>query len=496
MANIIGTNLNDTITPGFISFGVNGFPSSAGDTINGGLGADTMNGGDGNDTYFVDNVGDIVTESFDDALGGTADIVFSSVSYSLLPGTFGNKGFGIENLTLTGTGNISATGNAKNNLLTGNSGNNTLDGGLGADTMKGGKGNDFINGGSGIDTADYTGIGGAITLLAQGVVNKGTAGTDTLFLVETIIAAAGFSNTIDASSLSSSPVSISVNLALNSLLVNNIPGLGFQSFNTINFVNVIGTSQADSISGNSLSNRLDGGLGNDTLNGGLGADTMDGGDGNDTYFVDNVGDSVKEIFDDALGGTADIVFSSVSYSLLPGTSSNKGFGIENLTLTGTGNISATGNAKNNLLNGNSGNNTLDGGLGADTLVGGFGTDILLGGDGNDNLNGYGTSVNNDSQFDRLVGGAGSDIFVLGGFWGVSYVEPGDGYAIIEGWQQGQDKIQLKGANQYTLEFKSVAGIGSTAQDTEIYAIINGAKERIGIARDAINVNLNLDFTFV
>jgi hypothetical protein len=30
---------------------------------------------------------------------------------------------------------------------------------------------------------------------------------------------------------------------------------------------------------------------------------MDGGDGNDTDFVENVGDIVKEVFDDALGGT-------------------------------------------------------------------------------------------------------------------------------------------------------------------------------------------------
>ena len=28
-----------------------------------------MNGGDGNDTYIVDNVGDVVIESFDDILG-------------------------------------------------------------------------------------------------------------------------------------------------------------------------------------------------------------------------------------------------------------------------------------------------------------------------------------------------------------------------------------------------------------------------------------------
>ncbi|MEO3385406.1 Ig-like domain-containing protein [Mesorhizobium sp. CAU 1741] len=49
---------------------------------------------------------------------------------------------GIENVTLTGTGNISATGNTGDNRMTGNSGNNQF---------TGGGGNDIIDGGDGID---------------------------------------------------------------------------------------------------------------------------------------------------------------------------------------------------------------------------------------------------------------------------------------------------------------------------------------------------------
>ena len=93
---------------------------------------------------------------------------------------------------------------------------------------------------------------------------------------------------------------------------------------------------------------LNGSTGNDTLTGGTGADTMNGGDQNDTYFVDNVGDTAAELFNDALGG-ADIVFSTVTHGPL-------GFGIENLTLQGAGNINGTGNGNTNIILGNTGVN--------------------------------------------------------------------------------------------------------------------------------------------
>ncbi|MFM2379021.1 MAG: hypothetical protein RLZZ143_1599, partial [Cyanobacteriota bacterium] len=140
--------------------------------------------------------------------------------------------------------------------------------------------------------------------------------------------------------------------------------------------NLVGTSFADALAGVGGNDTINGGLGNDTIDGGVGADNMDGGDNDDIYYVDNIADIVRELWDDALGGTADTVFASVTYSLAPGTQGNQGYGIENLTLTGADNINVTGNDKNNILTGNSGSNLLNGGLGVDTLTGGVGNDFF------------------------------------------------------------------------------------------------------------------------
>ena len=54
------------------------------------------------------------------------DRIESSVTYTIA--ALAN----VENLTLTGTGNINGTGNAGDNVITGNDGNNKLSGGVGA----------------------------------------------------------------------------------------------------------------------------------------------------------------------------------------------------------------------------------------------------------------------------------------------------------------------------------------------------------------------------
>jgi Ca2+-binding RTX toxin-like protein len=122
---------------------------------------------------------------------------------------------------------------------------------------------------------------------------------------------------------------------------------------------------------------LYGGDGNDTLDGGTGSDSMTGNTGNDTYLVDSTGDSISEKINEGI----DTVQSSVSFTLDAANALN------HLTLTGTGNISGTGNGNANIITGNSGNNLLNGSTGNDSLIGGSGNDTLVGGSGNDTLTG-------------------------------------------------------------------------------------------------------------
>ena len=111
------------------------------DKLYGDAGADDMIGGLGNDSYYVDNVGDVVTEL---AAGGTDEVRVTLASYTL--------GTEVENLTGTATTGQALTGNALNNTIIGDAGADTLSGLDGVDTLKGGAGADRLIGGAGNDT--------------------------------------------------------------------------------------------------------------------------------------------------------------------------------------------------------------------------------------------------------------------------------------------------------------------------------------------------------
>jgi Ca2+-binding RTX toxin-like protein len=140
---------------------------------------------------------------------------------------------------------------------------------------------------------------------------------------------------------------------------------------------------------------------NNFIDGGAGADLMIGGYGRDVYYVDNVGDVIREIgeivnpqnprdFDsmNALDNlNYDTVFSAIDYDLRGDRDPGAGVAyLEDLTLTGTA-INGTGNEFQNIITGNDEDNVLMGLGGNDLLIGGDGDDVLIGGEGRDVLNG-------------------------------------------------------------------------------------------------------------
>jgi Ca2+-binding RTX toxin-like protein len=385
-------------------------------TLDGGVGNDTLAGGLGNDTYLVDASTDVVVES----AGGGLDTITATASYSIDVGSvpeievmqvgtsvetgtqvdlIGNAGrqtltghaganlldgkggadimvglagndtyvvdnlgdrvveaaaggtdlvqstvsytlaMEVENLTLLGSDNLRGTGNASANLIVGNDGNNVLDGRAGVDTMQGGAGNDVYL----VDNSSD--------------VVLDTSGSDVVISSVTYTLMGG--NGVETAWLNGSAA-----------------------------INLTGNELANELHGNSAANQLIGGAGNDTLDGGAGADLLTGGTDNDLYLIDNAGDSVVEIS----GEGTDRVESSVSVGTLWAN-------VENITLTGSGNLLANGNGLANTIQGNDGNNVINGGGAADTINGGAGNDQIVF-DGADLING-------EAGFDTLTFSLGS-----------------------------------------------------------------------------------------
>jgi Ca2+-binding RTX toxin-like protein len=285
------------------------------------------------------------------------------------------------------------TGGALGDVLRGGLGTDSLDGKAGADLLDGGTDADNLTGGTGDDTYVVDNLSDVVNEVAG-------EGTDT---VQSLI-----SLTI--------PVNVEVLTLIGSAAINASGRGGIDVLN--------GNGSANTLSGAAGNDILNGFAGNDVLDGGLDADRMSGGLGDDTYGVENAGDVVTELVNEGI----DTVRTNLeNYTL--------GASIENIMLTGSGNVNGTGNELNNAMTGNTGNNA---------LLGGKGDDILSGGEGNDTLNG-GTGA------DRLNGGLGDDIY-----------QYGVGDTIVEPENAGTDTV-LSSVNftlGYTLE--NITLIGSNA----------------------------------
>ena len=274
------------------------------DLLNGLGGADAMSGGLGNDAYFVDNVGDVVTEN---ANAGN-DTVYASINYAL--------GADVEYLVLQGSA-LSGSGNSLSNSIAGNAGNNILDGKAGADSMYGGAGDDryFVdnagdvvieNAGEGRDTV-FASTHYRLTANVENLVLQGDAatplqgygnelvniltGSDGANLLNgqggADIMAGGLGNDVyfvddpgdrvienpgEGTDAIFSTVSRSLEPNVETLVLQGTGNLSGD-----------GNLFANKLYGNAGNNVLNGQSGNDMLNGGAGHDTLIGGAGNDTF---------------------------------------------------------------------------------------------------------------------------------------------------------------------------------------------------------------------
>ncbi len=448
LANTIRGNASNNILSG--GAGNDILVGDAGDDrLDGGIGVDAMEGGSGNDIYVVDNESDTITE----LAGAGTDLVEASTSYTL--------GLHIENLTLIG-GSV-GTGNELNNVVRGNSQNNILYGLGGNDQLRGESGNDFLDGGAGADImtggADHDtyivdNAGDVVTELAgEGIdrvessINYALgANVEHLTLTGSAVVGTGneLANTIrgnaEDNSLSGGAGGDTLDGNVGDDRLDGGTGVDVMSGGVgndtyfvddsrdvvteladegvdlvessadyviganVEHLNLVGT--AVSGTGNSLNNIIRGNAQNNVLSGGGGSDRLYGGAGDDTYLVDGLDDLV---FEDGGGGT-DTVISSGNFYLYAD--------LENLTLTGSGDLFGVGNELANTILGNSGSNLLIAGAGADVVRGGGGVDSLFGQDGNDQLFG-------DAGIDYLVGGIGNDTLDGGTEADALYGEDGD-----------------------------------------------------------------------
>ena len=208
--NLLGGAGNDSLIGG-----------NGDDRLDGGAGNDVLNGGNGSDVYLVDSLSDSIT----DTGSSGSDTVQSSVTFTLAAT--------LENLSLTGSANINAVGNAGGNFLQGNGGNNILDGKAGGDLLAGGRGDDTY----------------VVDSLFDLVAENSGEGAD------------------------------SVQSAVDFTLPANVETLTLTGAVAASGT---GNGSANIIEGNALANTLSGGDGNDTLRGMAGNDSLNGGNGNDS----------------------------------------------------------------------------------------------------------------------------------------------------------------------------------------------------------------------
>ncbi|HEX8989652.1 MAG TPA: calcium-binding protein, partial [Rhodocyclaceae bacterium] len=299
----------------------------------------TLAGGAGDDTYFVNSADQVVVEQ----AGQGNNTIVSSVSY-VLPDN-------VQNLTLTGTQNLTATGNGLANVIVSNSGVDTLIGGAANATFVVNNAADVVRAQAGANTVissvSFVAPEHVQTLQLTGTADlRATANDEGDTLVanggnDTFVGGAGDDTFV-------------------------LGAAGHYVISDKGGANVIRMAEgvtADSLVASVRQQMADGGW---TLH-------LDFGSGGGSVdIVDGFENAIGEIrFAD---GT--VLSLQQATAALPGMQLQAGNG--DVTLVGTGgNDSLTGGAGNVVIHGGRGDDLIDGGNGNATLIGGEGADTYV-----------------------------------------------------------------------------------------------------------------------
>ena len=464
--------------------------TNSAETLNGDQGNDTLDGSDGNDTYlFKTGDGNDTISNYTGTYSGQVDTVqFTNINPDAITSITCSNGSDFvlrysatDSITFTNQGSnnylidkfifadgttwtidqlyqnkaLSLTANAdtinlddgvsKNiNALAGNdyidagTGNDTLNGGLGNDTLDGSDGNDIylFKTGDGNDTiSNYTGTySGQIDTVQFTDINA----VDILNMQQV-------DSNLYIQYATDSSITIDDNFASTNYQIDQIK---FADGKTYLYSQIlVGTNNAETLSGSASNNLIFGNNGNDSISGGAGDDVLHGNGGGDVLDGGEGNDSVSYISSEA--SIAVSLNTSLAQDVGGGAGVDTLLGIENVagskfddTLTGSGGDNILyGGEGNDLINGLSGNDTLNGGTGVDTVTyslatssisidlqktyaqaigGNSGTDLLInienisGSAYADKLTGNSASntLNGAAGADTLTGSDGSDIYYV------------------------------------------------------------------------------------
>ncbi|REJ51738.1 MAG: hemolysin, partial [Microcystis aeruginosa TA09] len=500
---IYGEDGNDVLNGGADNdqlYGGSGNDSLNGDAGNdyftNDAGNDTINGGSEIDHYKADysSASSGLTMTYNTATGsGTITVGAETDSFTSIESFGGFKGTEYNDVIFGGTvseqlfngfgygqlkgggGNDTISGNAGDDQIYGEDGSDVLNGGDGSDSLFGGSGNDVLNGDLGND--DFTNDAGNDTINGGSEIDH--------YKADYSYASSGLTMTYNTATGSGT---ITVGTETDTFTsIENFEGFKGTEYNDVIFGGteseysggLKGGRGNDTISANAGDDDIYGEDGDDVLNGGAGHDDIYGGNGNDLlngdagddYFTGDEGDNdtinggagsdsyhadysygssgLTMTYDTAGSGTITVGTETDTFTSIESFNGFKGTDYNDVIFGGTAVEELYGRGGNDTISGNAGSDYIYGENGNDVLNGGAGNDQLYGGNGNDTLQG---TDGGTGEYDYLVGGTGSDRFILADttktFYddGLTATEGTSDYASIADFSTTDDTIQLRGSS--------------------------------------------------